>query len=119
MATGTTATTKGPTKYWLSFRLDDAGPGRATYAQRYSEFKSWVTHHHDGPPKLTWEETTSYILFSSNDDIADIAGHLKSVLMKPDTFLLGKVEYQRTFAFGVVDRTTLGEYFGTNHLTYI
>lgn len=81
--------------YWLTFRLSED----SDYAARYERLVEAVREISEG----WWVESTSFILFDSDQDIDDLAAIVKANL-KPavDLALVGVRDYKAARAIGAI-----------------
>ncbi len=81
--------------YWITFRIADDD----TYEERYTALVAAIK----GAASKLWEETTSFILFESSQNMAGIAALTKSAIDNTqDLALIGMPDYKTATVVGVV-----------------
>lgn len=83
--------------YWISFRIGVETTGKGTWQQRYNAF----TDELGELSRSSWDETTSFLVFSSGYNIAQIGTQLRQHLSrKHDVFLIRELERKSARVYG-------------------
>src|SRR5436305_14536610 len=86
--------------YWVTFRIEDHGSTKPTYAERYDSFIAAIKELKTN----WWVEPTSFIMFESDKSLDDIATAIKKPLLPThDMFLLRQGDHQGGRVFGKVN----------------
>lgn len=85
--------------FWISFRIADGTVGGKTYETRYNAFIDQLR----GYVGAFWEETTSFVVFDTNQSIATMTAGLKAAIApSADLFLIRQINAESAYIFGPV-----------------
>jgi hypothetical protein len=77
--------------YWISFRISDVRVGSKGYGDRYNA----LTEEIQSVATCFWQESTSFIVFSSDKSIVEISTACKAAISPThDLFLIRKLDTQ-------------------------
>jgi hypothetical protein len=86
------------TSFWLTFRIADDIQHHRTYQERYDALIQAVTSHQSG---LYWGQSTSFLIFESDDGIGSIAQSAKNAIdPRYDLFLIRELDRKSAVIVG-------------------